>query len=105
MLLTSKNSQNIFTSHIFPSLKSLLLTRPIIWKFCCNWLTLFSLYSLPAEPLHSVSHVMVLPQDHRAEVTAQPCMTPNAMDDFDMAGFSDTGGGGEMGEWGEGGGE
>jgi hypothetical protein len=49
-----------------------------------------------SEPLHSVSHVMVLPQDHRAEAAAPPCMTPNAMDDFEFAGFSDTGGGGEM---------
>ena len=54
--------------------------------------------SRATEPLHSVSHVMVLPQDHRAEAAAPPCMTPNAMDDFEFAGFSDTGGGGEMGE-------
>ena len=60
---------------------------------------LFSLsLSHAAEPLHSVSHVMVLPQDHRAEAAAPPCITPNAMDDFEFSGFSDTGGGGEMGE-------
>ena len=41
---------------------------------------------------------MVLPQDHRAEAAAPPCITPNAMDDFEFSGFSDTGGGGEMGE-------
>ena len=42
---------------------------------------------------------MVLPQDHRAESSTAPsCMTPGAMDEFEFIGFSDTGGGGEMGE-------
>jgi hypothetical protein len=47
-----------------------------------------------SDSLHSMSHVMVLPQDHRAEAAA-PC-TPNPMDEFEFTTFPEAGGGGEM---------